>query len=58
MAKEGIEYLKKEGIENEVVFQSDEKRIWLSDLLDHYASEKVIAAFNAYRRGENLTVEY
>jgi len=39
MGKKAIEYLKKEGIPNEVVFQSKSTRIWLSDLLDIYASQ-------------------
>jgi hypothetical protein len=41
MAKEGIEYLKKVGVTNEVVFQGKGKRIWLSDILDEYASQQV-----------------
>jgi hypothetical protein len=41
MAKEAIEYLKKEGIPNEIVYQSKGKRIWLSDILDEYASLKL-----------------
>jgi hypothetical protein len=39
MGKNAIEYLKKEGIPNEVVFQSRTSRFWLSDLLDTYASQ-------------------
>jgi hypothetical protein len=41
MAKEGIEYLKKVGVTNGVVFQGKGKRIWLSDILDEYASQQV-----------------
>lgn len=41
MAKEAIDYLKKEGISNVIVYQSKTKRIWLSDLLDIYHEHQV-----------------
>lgn len=58
MAKSAIDYLKREGIENTIVFQSKDKRVWLSDLLDVYADDKVVHAFNAYRRGAEMTYEH
>ena len=38
------EFLKKEEVRDVIVFQSTQKRIWLSDLMEAYANQKVLEA--------------
>ena len=43
------EFLKKEEVRDVIVFQSTQKRIWLSDLMEAYANRKVLEALEEDR---------